>query len=89
MKRTQVTFLWHMHQPDYRLPGDGTLFHALNGHGNAGLDALFVAASSRIFGVLGAVLLNGVTACADGTGELPACVERVNPSSKAKATSQK
>lgn len=35
---------------------------------------------------IGAVLLNDVTACADGTGELPACVERVNPSSKAKAT---
>lgn len=35
---------------------------------------------------IGAVLLNDVTACADATGELPACVERVNPSSKAKAT---
>ena len=35
---------------------------------------------------IGSVLLNDITACADASGDLPACVERVNPTSKAKAT---
>lgn len=35
---------------------------------------------------IGSVLLNDVTACADQSGEIQACVERVAPSSKAKAT---
>lgn len=35
---------------------------------------------------IGSVLLNDVTACADQSGEIAACVERVAPSSKAKAT---
>ncbi len=35
---------------------------------------------------IGSVLLNDVTDCADAGGEIAACVERVSPSSKAKAT---
>ena len=35
---------------------------------------------------IGSVLLNDVTACADASGDIAGCVERVTPSSKAKAT---
>jgi len=35
---------------------------------------------------IGSILLNDVTACADASGEIAGCVERINPSSKAKAT---
>src|SRR3546814_14695331 len=38
---------------------------------------------------IGAVLLNDVTACADATGEVPSCVDRVTPSSTAKPTLSK
>lgn len=35
---------------------------------------------------IGSVLLNDVTACAGGSGEIAGCVDRVEPTSKAKAT---
>lgn len=34
---------------------------------------------------IGSILLNDVTACADASGEIPGCVDRINPSSKANA----
>ncbi|MEQ8813292.1 MAG: Tat pathway signal sequence domain protein [Thalassobaculum sp.] len=35
---------------------------------------------------IGSILLNDVTACADAGGEIAGCVERIAPTSKAKAT---
>lgn len=35
---------------------------------------------------IGSILLNDVTACADGSGEIAGCVDRISPTSKAKAT---
>jgi hypothetical protein len=35
---------------------------------------------------IGSILLNDVTACADAAGDIAGCVDRINPSSKAKAT---
>jgi len=34
---------------------------------------------------IGSILLNDVTACADASGDIANCVDRINPSSKAKA----
>lgn len=42
---------------DYRLPGDDAIFQAINGLDWPGVDAVFAAASERVFGIGAAVVL--------------------------------